>query len=65
VPTTRVGVERQVPTEYGVGMTGNTVTQHIEWGTIAGGQQRLNATGQVPPLIGFGRAADNTVSWYA
>jgi hypothetical protein len=33
--TTHVGVERQVPMEYGVGMTGNTVTQHIEWGTIA------------------------------
>jgi hypothetical protein len=65
VPTAHVGVERQVPMEYGFGMTGNTVTQRIEWGTIAGGQQRLNATGQVPPLIGLGRETDNTVSWYA
>jgi hypothetical protein len=52
VPTTHVGVERQVATEDDVGMTGNTVTQRIEWGT-----------GQIPPGYVFGRATGNTVSW--
>jgi hypothetical protein len=58
-----LGDELQVPMGYGAKMADDTVTPQIELGPVAGGQQRLNATGQVPPSSGFGRAIGNTVSW--